>query len=52
MPRLSDSMEQGTIITWLKGDGVDIRKFPRVAAHASRMAEREATKRPFAREAG
>ncbi len=41
-----------TLSAWLHGDGVDIRKFPRVADHASRMAEREAVKRARAYEAG
>ncbi len=26
MPRLSDSMEEGTILRWLKGDGDDVRR--------------------------
>ena len=26
MPRLSDSMEEGTIVKWLKADGDDVKK--------------------------
>jgi glutathione S-transferase len=29
-----------TISTWLKGDGVDIAKFPKVSAHFAAMSER------------
>ena len=37
-----------TISRWLKGDGVDIANFPRVAAHARRMAERPAVRKALA----
>lgn len=33
-----------TIGGWLEGDGVDVAKFPRVAEHRQRMAERPAVK--------
>ncbi len=41
-----------TISRWLKGDGVDIARFPRVAAHARRMAERPAVNRVLPRYQG
>ena len=34
-----------TVGTWLRSDGVDIAQFPRVHAHAQRMAERPAVQR-------
>ena len=37
-----------TISRWLKGDGVDIANFPRVAAHARRIAERPAVRKALA----
>lgn len=37
-----------TIARWLEGDGVDIAGFPRVAAHAKRMAERPAVRKALA----
>ena len=39
-----------TLASWLGGDGVDIAKFPRVADHAKRMAERDSVKRAYAME--
>jgi glutathione S-transferase len=39
-----------TMSSWLGGDGVDIAKFPRVADHSRRMAERETVKRAYAME--
>ena len=39
-----------TLSSWLHGDGVDIAKFPRVADHGKRMAERESVKRAYERE--
>lgn len=33
-----------TISGWLKGDGVDIERFPKILAHRQRMAERPAVK--------
>ncbi len=39
-----------TLASWLGGDDVDITKFPRVADHAERMAERESVKRAYAME--
>ena len=40
-----------TLASWLKGDGVDPRAYPRVREHRSRMAERPAVKRALAQEA-
>jgi glutathione S-transferase len=37
-----------TLATWLEGDGVDMAKLPRVAAHRARMAERANVKRAIA----
>lgn len=37
-----------TISRWLEGDGVDIARFPRVAAHAKRMAGRPAVQKALA----
>jgi glutathione S-transferase len=37
-----------TIAGWLQGDGVDMAKLPRVAAHYARMAERPSVKRAIA----
>ena len=37
-----------TVSSWLEGDGVDIARFPRVAAHAKRMAERPAVRKALA----
>jgi glutathione S-transferase len=37
-----------TIAGWLEGDGVDIAKFPKVADHYGRMAERTAVKKALA----
>ena len=34
-----------TIATWLEGDGVEIAKFPKLAEHHRRMAERAAVKK-------
>lgn len=34
-----------TMAGWLKGDGVDIAQFPKVAAHSARMAQRPAVQR-------
>lgn len=34
-----------TIARWLEGDGVDMEKLPRVAAHRERVMQRPATKR-------
>lgn len=36
------------ICTWLPGDGVDIARFPRIAAHFARMQDRPATRRALA----
>ena len=40
-----------TLASWLEGDGVDPRAYPRVREHRSRMAERPAVKRALAQEA-
>ena len=40
-----------TIANWLEGDGVDIRRFPRVQDHMARMAERPAVKMVLAAQA-
>lgn len=37
-----------TVTGWLAGDGVDVREFPRVAAHHARMNERPAVQRVLA----
>jgi glutathione S-transferase len=37
-----------TIATWLAGDGVEIAKFPKLADHYRRMAERAAVKKALA----
>ena len=37
-----------TVAGWLKSDGVDIAEFPKVAAHARRMAERAAVQQALA----
>ena len=39
-----------TLSGWLAGDGVDIARFPKVAAHRARMAERDAVKQALAEE--
>ena len=39
-----------TLSSWLASDSVDIARFPRVADHAQRMAERESVKRANAME--
>jgi glutathione S-transferase len=39
-----------TIAGWLEGDGVDIAKFPKLADHHRRMAERAAVKKALAEE--
>ena len=39
-----------TISQWLDGDGVDRERFPKVAAHFRRMAERPAVKKALAEE--
>jgi len=38
------------IAGWLKGDGVDIARFARVAEHSARMAERASVKKVLAKE--
>jgi glutathione S-transferase len=40
-----------TLAGWLKRDGVDIARFPRVAEHSARMGERESVKKVLAEEA-
>lgn len=37
-----------TVAGWLEGDGVDIREFPKVAAHQARMAQRPAVQQALA----
>jgi glutathione S-transferase len=39
-----------TIAGWLEGDGVDLRRIPRVADHRARMAERPSVKKALADE--
>jgi glutathione S-transferase len=39
-----------TLANWLEADGVDIKRFPRVAAHRARMAERPNVKKVLAQE--
>ncbi|MEY3296637.1 MAG: hypothetical protein RLZZ451_2685, partial [Pseudomonadota bacterium] len=38
-----------TVTRWLAADGVDAARFPRVQAHAARMAARPAIARALAR---
>jgi glutathione S-transferase len=40
-----------TLAGWLEGDGVDIARFPRVAEHSLRMAERAGVRKALAEEA-
>lgn len=40
-----------TIAGWLEGDGVDIARFPKVADHFARMADRPAVRKVLAQEA-
>ena len=40
MPRLSDSMEEGTILRWLKSDGDDVKQGEEIAEIAARIMER------------
>ena len=39
-----------TLASWLEGDGVEIARFPRVADHRARMAERASVKRAIEQE--
>ncbi len=39
-----------TLAGWLEGDGVDIARFPKVADHRRRMAQRPAVRRALAQE--
>jgi glutathione S-transferase len=39
-----------TIAQWMEGDGVDPARFPRVADHRRRMAERPAVRKAIAQE--
>ena len=39
-----------TLANWLEGDGVDLKRFPRVIEHRARVAERPATNRALAQE--
>lgn len=39
-----------TISQWLEGDGIDLRRFPRVSEHSARMAERPGVKKALAEE--
>jgi len=41
-----------TLAGWLEGDGIDISRFPSVAAHSERMRQRPAVARALAAEAG
>jgi glutathione S-transferase len=41
-----------TLASWLEGDGVDLRRLPRVLAHRSRMSERPAVQKAIAEELG
>jgi glutathione S-transferase len=41
-----------TLARWLEGDSVDIARFPKVKAHADRMAERPAVSKVLAAEKG
>ena len=40
-----------TLAGWLEGDGVDLRRFPRVHEHSERMRERAAVRKVLAEEA-
>ena len=37
-----------TLARWLEGDGVDVKEFPKVAAHMQRISERAAVKKVLA----
>jgi glutathione S-transferase len=39
-----------TLAQWVEGDGVDIGRFPKLADHRQRMAERPAVKRAMSAE--
>jgi glutathione S-transferase len=39
-----------TLASWLEDDGVDVKRFPRVAEHRARMAERPNVKKVLAQE--
>ena len=41
-----------TIARWLEGDGVDVARFPKVADHTRRMAERADVRRALAEQKG
>jgi glutathione S-transferase len=41
-----------TLAQWLEGDGVDPKRFPKVADHRARMAERPAARNAIAQELG
>jgi glutathione S-transferase len=41
-----------TLTQWLKGDSVDVARFPKVADHLRRMSERPAVKKVIAEELG
>ncbi|WP_426236732.1 glutathione S-transferase family protein [Pararhizobium sp. DWP1-1-3] len=41
-----------TLASWLEGDGVDSRRFPKVYEHSQRMAERRAVKKVLSVAAG
>ena len=41
-----------TLAQWIEGDGVDVTRFPKVAAHRARMAEDPVVKRAIAAEMG
>jgi glutathione S-transferase len=40
-----------TLAGWLEGDGIDLRRFPKVHAHSERMRERPAVRKVLAEEA-
>jgi glutathione S-transferase len=40
-----------TLAGWLEGDGIDIRRFPKVAKHSERVRARPAVRKVLAQEA-
>jgi glutathione S-transferase len=40
-----------TLAGWLEGDGIDLRRFPKVFEHSERMRERPAVRKVLAEEA-
>jgi glutathione S-transferase len=41
-----------TLAGWLEGDGIDLRRFPKIREHSERMGERPAVRKVLAEEGG